>query len=49
VPVADLFAMKSSGMGWGQIKQYLKDQSPADKPGKPDKHDDKDNKKKKDK
>jgi hypothetical protein len=22
---ADLFAMKSSGMGWGQVRQYLED------------------------
>jgi hypothetical protein len=41
--------MKSSGMGWGQIKQYLEDQSPTDKPGKPDNPNDKGNQKKKDK
>jgi hypothetical protein len=50
VPAADLFAMKSSGMGWGQIKQYLEDTYGMDKPGKPEnpgKPDDNDKGKKK--
>jgi len=35
---ADLFAMKSSGMGWGQVKQYLEDTYGTGKPGKSDEH-----------
>lgn len=33
-PVASIFEMKSSGMGWGQIKQQLAPESNPNKPGK---------------
>ncbi|MEJ2350128.1 MAG: hypothetical protein P8Y03_10115, partial [Anaerolineales bacterium] len=45
IPVADIFAMKGPGMGWGQIKKQLQlqdtalDPANSAKPGKPAKPD----------
>jgi hypothetical protein len=38
MPVSEIFGMRSSGMGWGEIKKALSQAPPTDQDkGKPDK------------